>query len=63
MVIISGRLIVRTPVGVALVVPAQDLSTRAQLILTLVLTIVAFKMAIASKLPEVSYLTVLDKYH
>ena len=47
--------------GVALVIPPEDLSTRSEIILTLLLTAVAFKMAIASSLPQLSYLTMVDK--
>ena len=47
--------------GVALVIPPDDLATRAQIILTLILTLVAFKMTISQMLPRLPYPTVLDK--
>eukprot|EP01043_Picozoa_sp_COSAG02_P007475 COSAG02_NODE_224_length_28285_cov_39.533066_4_plen_511_part_00 len=46
---------------VALVIPPEDLSTRSQIILTLILTIVAFKMTISQMLPRLPYPTILDK--
>lgn len=48
--------------GVALVIPPEDLPTRSQIILTLILTLVAFKMTIAQMLPQLPYMTILDKY-
>lgn len=48
--------------GVALAIPPDDLATRAQIILTLILTLVAFKMTISQLIPRLSYLTILDKY-
>lgn len=47
--------------GVALVIPPDDLPTRSQIILTLILTIVAFKMTISQMLPRLAYPTILDK--
>lgn len=47
---------------VALVIPPEDLATRSQIILTLILTIVAFKMTISQMLPRLPYPTILDKY-
>ena len=47
--------------GVALVIPPDDLATRAQIILTLILTLVAFKMTISQMLPRLPYPTILDK--
>jgi hypothetical protein len=40
----------------------DDLSSRSQVLLTLVLTIVAFKFVIASKVPSIPYLTIVDYY-
>ena len=47
--------------GVALIIPPDDLATRAQIILTLILTLVAFKMTISQMLPRLPYPTILDK--
>lgn len=48
--------------SVALVLAPSDLADRASIVLTLVLTVVAFKLSIAKGLPQAAYLTVLDKY-
>lgn len=39
--------------GVALLIPPSALNDRSQIILTLILTLVAFKIAIANELPQV----------
>ena len=44
------------------VTDANELNHRAQLTMVMVLTATAFKMAIAGKLPAISYLTLLDQY-
>ena len=41
---------------------AVEYSHRAQLSLMLLLTYTSFKMAIANKLPEINYMTLLDQY-
>jgi hypothetical protein len=42
--------------------PIQELSDRLQVVLTLLLTVVAFKLMIKEQLPSVPYMTDLDKY-
>ena len=42
--------------------PREDLSDRFFVVLTMVLTTAAYKSAVASMLPTLSYLTLLDKY-
>lgn len=42
--------------------PLEELSDRLQVVLTLLLTIVAFKLMIKEELPSVPYMTDLDKY-
>ncbi len=52
-------------VGLAFVsfaLPLTQLNDRLSVILTMVLTSVAFKYVVAGYLPKVSYLTLLDKY-
>jgi len=46
----------------AFALPVSDLSDRMSVVLTLVLTSVAFKYVVAGYLPKMSYMTFLDKY-
>jgi hypothetical protein len=43
-------------------IPAQDISGRSSVVLTTLLTTVAFKFIIADKLPNISYLSLIDFY-
>jgi len=47
---------------VAFAIDAEDLADRASVVLTLLLTAVAFKLVVADALPKISYVTVLDIY-
>eukprot|EP00039_Didymoeca_costata_P016026 m.279950 g.279950 ORF g.279950 m.279950 type:complete len:820 (+) comp16323_c12_seq1:226-2685(+) len=51
-----------TLVAGAFFVPINDLADRAAITLTILLTAVAFKLVLQDGLPQVSYLTLLDKY-
>ena len=46
----------------AFAIPREELGDRMSIVLTLLLTAVAFKLVIADALPKVSYFTALDKY-
>ena len=46
----------------AFAVPAEDVADRCSVTLTILLTTVAYKYVVVEKLPEISYLTVLDCY-
>lgn len=46
----------------AFTVPWTDIADRFSVTLTLLLTLVAYKLVISTSLPQVSYLTLLDKY-
>jgi heme/copper-type cytochrome/quinol oxidase subunit 2 len=46
----------------AFAIPREDLGDRMSIVLTLLLTAVAFKLVIADSLPKVSYFTALDTY-
>ena len=43
-------------------IPRHDSSSRLGVSVTMVLTVVAFKLEISSSLPDLSYLTLLDKF-
>ena len=43
-------------------IPLDDVQGRLSVTLTLLLTLVAYKLVISAELPAVSYLTILDKY-
>jgi len=47
----------------AYAVPAGEVADRLSVLLTLVLSVVAFKYVLAQALPAISYLTMLDKYN
>lgn len=49
-------------VMIAFALPIEDLNDRMSVVLTLLLTAVAFKYVVSSYLPKVTYLTLLDKY-
>ena len=46
----------------AFMVPREDVGSRMQVSLTLVVTAATYKFAMASFMPEIAYLTLLDKY-
>jgi hypothetical protein len=46
----------------AFAVPAEEVADRCSITLTILLTTVAYKYVVVEKLPEISYLTFLDKY-
>lgn len=48
--------------AIALCMPADALNDRTSVTMTVLLTLVAFKFAIAESLPKVPYLTAMDKY-
>lgn len=43
-------------------VPSEDVADRLSVCLTMLLTTAAYKITVAAKLPEISYLTILDVY-
>jgi len=48
--------------GLCFVLPTVDYGERLNLSLTMMLTSAAYKLVVADRLPEVAYLTLLDKY-
>jgi hypothetical protein len=44
------------------VISLKDIAARSDVTLTLLLTVVAFKLLLSDTLPKVAYLTFLDKY-
>lgn len=47
---------------ISFAVPPEDVADRAGITLTVMLTLVAFKYSVADKLPQISYLTIIDAY-
>ena len=48
--------------GCVFVLPPEEVGDRLSVSLTLLLTVVAYKLVVASSLPAVAYLTWLDRY-
>ena len=48
--------------GLTWAVPPTDVADRLSVSLTLVLTAVAYKLTVAANIPQVAYLTLLDKF-
>ena len=48
--------------ALAFMVPRDDVGTRLSVSLTLVVTAATYKFAIGQQLPEIAYLTLLDRY-
>lgn len=46
----------------SLLIPAEDLADRLSVTITLLLTLTAYKIVAANSVPDVPYLTLLDKY-
>jgi hypothetical protein len=46
----------------AFFMPPDDLNARATFVVTLLLTLVAVKLLVSERLPEIAYVTLLDKY-
>ena len=52
----------RNATSSAFALPVDDLADRSSIVLTLLLTAVAFKLVISDSIPKVSYFTVMDFY-